>query len=52
MLPPSGSPRVSVEITFLMFWAKRCSLIAIASMSVSRAEATLNGSRATTSEAP
>jgi hypothetical protein len=38
------SPKVSVEMTFLMFAAKRCSFVASASPSVSRDVATTKAS--------
>ena len=45
--PPRTSPSASVERTFLMLGAKRCSLVAIAWASVSRCWATTNASRRT-----
>ena len=42
--PPSTSPSESVESTFLMFGAKRCSFVAMAWASVSRCWATTNAS--------
>lgn len=48
MLPPIGSPIAPIAMTFLRFGAKRCSLIAIVSESMSRATATVNGSSVTT----
>ena len=43
------SPKVSVEMTFLMFAAKRCSFVASASPSVSRDVATTKASSFTAS---
>ena len=48
MLPSGTSPKASVETTFLMFGAKRCSLVASASPSVSLEAVNTNGSSFTT----
>ena len=51
-LPSATPPNSSAEITFLMFAAKRCSLMAIAAPSISRVVPTTNLSSLTTPPAP
>jgi hypothetical protein len=51
-LPSIRSPSASAATTFLMFGAKRCSLTAIASPSVSRPDETVNASSFTTRLSP